>query len=199
MAAMQSSVLSSTVHAKMPPLSALHRLHLTCSSWPTVHHITLWGSSASGIAREEPGIQKKPQDGRRIQSGCPTGLFLAAAALTCLMPMSPPIPAYHLQEKWPTWLPDKAVKAEQAPPNLPTQTSPPQGKPLPAPAQLRAFWVFFPHRTEISHPESILQLEASVICSGRVCLFHPPSPHTCFCHQVCPHQSQGLWQMCHKY
>lgn len=31
MAAMQSSALSSIVHFRMPPLSALHWLHLTCS------------------------------------------------------------------------------------------------------------------------------------------------------------------------
>ena len=37
---------------------------------------------------------------------------------------------------------------------------------------------FFTHRTEISHPGSIPQLEASVICPGWACLFHPPPPHT---------------------
>ena len=36
---------------------------------------------------------------------------------------------------------------------------------------------FFSHRTEISHPGSIPQLEASVICPGWACLFHP-HPHT---------------------
>lgn len=62
MAAMQSSVLSSVVHCKAPPLTALHSSHLTFSWWPTAHHSTLWGSSTPRTGGEKPGIQKKSKD-----------------------------------------------------------------------------------------------------------------------------------------
>lgn len=177
MAAMQSSVVSSVVHSKAPPLTALHSSHLVLSCWPTEHQSTLWGSSTTGMSEEEPGIQRKTQDGSGglvpLANGCPMESLLTAAEFSYLMPTSPLIPAYHPQEKWGTLFSEKAGKAEQLPSllNSPAQASPPPGRPLStSPAQgLQGFSLTgWGSPTQEAFPGG-----SHGLCSGRACLLSP--------------------------
>lgn len=98
MAAMQFSTVSSMVHCKAPPLTALHSSHLTLSWWPTAHHSTLWESSTPRTGGEKPSMQNKSShtSGRLVPltaEWLPNGVLTDSSRVGMRHPCS--FPAYH--------------------------------------------------------------------------------------------------------
>ena len=96
-----------------------------------------------GLLEKSQGSKRSPQMGEGFQVAAQPGSSWQRQSWRVSRPCHHLLPHITSRRNGQLGSQTEQWRQSKPSPDLPTQTSPPQGKPLPAPAQLRAFWVFY--------------------------------------------------------